>query len=97
MLSRRRLFLLLALLCLLMGGFAAMHADSHDSSASACCLAGLGCAIAVAVVLLARGPGQVRSSRRRLLRSFARLDAPPRGGVVHPAAPGLAALCRLLV
>ena len=97
MLSRRRMFLVLALLCLLVGGFAALHADGHDGSASVCCLAGLGCAVAVAMVLVPRGPRLERSLRRRALRSFARLDAPSRGGVALPVALGLAALCRLRV
>ena len=88
---------MLALLCLLVGGFAAMHADGHDGSTTACCLAGLGCAIAVAMVILARGAPLSRSSWRRILRSFGRLDTPSRGGVALPAALGLAALCRLRV
>ncbi len=96
--SRRRLFLVLALLCLLVGGFAALHADAHDSSAGVCCLVGLGCAIAVASVLIVRGRQLAGSPRRRVVRSFARLDVPPRGGgVALPAALGLAALCRMRV
>ena len=97
MLSRRRLFLVLALLCLLVGGFAALHADGHDGSASVCCLVGLGCAIAAAILLLPLRPRLEWSSQRRVLRSFARLDAPSRGDVAAPAALGLAALCRLRV
>lgn len=95
-LSRRRLFLVVALLCVLVGAFAGLHAGGHDDAVSVCGLAGLGCAVAVAVVLLPRIAGPDRSPRSAM-RQFARFDGPSRHGVALPAALGLAALCRLRV
>jgi hypothetical protein len=96
MLSRRRLFLVVALLCVLVGAFAGLHAGGHDDAVSVCGLAGLGCAVAVAIVLLPRIAGLDRSLRTAM-RWFARFEAPSRNSVALPAALGLAALCRLRV
>lgn len=96
MLSRRRLFLVVALLCVLVGAFAGLHVGGHDDAVGVCGLAGLGCAIAVAIALLPRIPARDRP-RRTAVRSFAPADAPSRNGVALPAALGLAALCRLRV
>jgi hypothetical protein len=95
-LSRRRLFLVVALLCVLVGAFAGLHAGGHDDSATVCGLAGLGCAIAAAIALSPRIAGIVRGPRAAM-RSFASCDDPSRNGVVLPTALGLAALCRLRV
>jgi hypothetical protein len=96
MLSRRRVFLVVALLCVLVGAFAGLHAGGHDDAVGVCGLAGLGCAIAVAIALVPRIAGRDRP-RRTSSRSFARVDGPSGNGVVLPAGPGLAALCRLRV
>jgi hypothetical protein len=95
-LSHRRLFLVVALLCVLMGASAGLHAGGHDDAVSVCGLAGLGCAVAIASVLLPRIAGLDRSPRT-VVRWFARFDGPSRNGVVLPAALDLAALCRLRV
>ena len=96
MLSRRRLFLVVALLCVLVAAFAGLHAADHHESADLCGLAGLGCAIAVALVLFPRleGPVLVRRAARR---PFAPVDDPSRTGKALPTSLGLAALCRLRV
>jgi hypothetical protein len=96
MLSRRRLFLVVALLCVLLGGFAGLHGGGHDDAAGVCGVAGLGCAIAVAIALLPRIAGR-NHSPRMAVRSFAPVDGPSRDGVALPSALGLAALCRLRV
>jgi hypothetical protein len=98
MLSRRRLFLVVALLCLLVGAFAGLHAGGHDHPVSDCGLAGLGCAVAVAVALaLLPRIGRLDLSPRVTTRSFASGDGPSRNSVAPPVAPGLAVLCRLRV
>ena len=96
MLSRRRLLLVVALLCVLVGAFAGLHAGGHDVSASVCGLAGLGCAIAAAVALLS-GIAGLTGRLRGVFCSFPSRERPSRGGVVFPAALGLAVLCRLRV
>ena len=95
-LSRRRLLLVVLLACLVMGALAGLHADGHDHSVAACCLSGLACAVAVAIVLLPRIGGKRRAAQR-VTRSFARYEDPSRHRVVLPSALGLAALCRLRV
>jgi hypothetical protein len=95
-LSRRRCLLVILLACLLMGAIGGLHADGHDHSVSACCLSGLACAIAVAIVLLPRVGGP-RHTTRRITRSFAPHDYPSRSRVVLPSTLGLAGLCRLRV
>ena len=96
MLARRRLFLVVALLCVLVGAFAGLHAADHHESADLCDLAGIGCAIAAALVLLPRvkGPALVRHTARQ---RFVTRDEPSRTGRTLPTSLGLAALCRLRV
>jgi hypothetical protein len=94
-LSRRRLLLVVLLACLLMGAIAGLHADGHDHSVSACCLSGLVCAVAVAIVLLPRITR--RRAAPRVMRSFARYEDPSRRRRMLPSALGLAALCCLRV
>jgi hypothetical protein len=96
MLSRRRLCLVMALLCALVGAFAGLHAGGHDDAVTVCGLAGLGCAVAAALVLLPRIAGLDRSPRSAV-RRYARLDGPSLDDGAFPAALGLAALCRLRV
>lgn len=96
MLSRRRVFLVVALLCVLVGAFAGLHAGGHEDSASACGLAGLGCALAVAIALSPLTLGLVREGCPAKL-SLASADGRSREGVVLPASLGLAELCCLRV
>jgi hypothetical protein len=96
LLARRRLFLVVALLCLLVGAFAGLHAGDHDHAISECGLAGLGCAVAVALALLPR-VGRPDLSPRVTVRSIASCDDPSRSRVAPRVAPGLAVLCRLRV
>jgi hypothetical protein len=95
-LSRRRLLLVVLCACLLVGAFAGLHADGHDHAVDACCLGGLVCAVAVAVVLLARIVAPRRAAHR-VLQAFARYEDPSRHRTVVPSALCLAALCRLRV
>ena len=95
-LSRRRWLFLVALLCVLVGAFAGLHAGGHGDSASVCGLAGLGCAVAVALVLLPCVAGP-RRELRPVRRVFAPFDDPSRSGKSLPTSLDLAALCRLRV
>jgi hypothetical protein len=92
LLSRRRLFLVVALLCVLVGAFAGLLASGHEGSVGVCGVAGLGCAVAIAIALLPRLRGWQRSPRKAV-RAFARFDHPSPHGAARPAALGLAALC----
>jgi hypothetical protein len=96
MLSRRRLLLVVALLCVLMGAFGGLHAAEHHAPGDLCAVAGLGCAIAAALVLLplVEGPARVGGTARRCLEAA---DDPSRSGEAVPTSLRLAALCRLRV
>ena len=96
LLSRRRLVFVVALLCLVVGAFAGLHAGGHHDSADVCGLAWLGCAVVVALALLPCFAGP-RRELRTVCGVFAPFDDPSRAGKALPTALGLAALCRLRV
>lgn len=96
-LSQRRLFVVVVLLCLIVGAVAAMHVGGHDDAGGLCSLVGLGCA---ALVISLVAPLLIRAVTVRLcaavswsLRSHGlRSKASDR-----PSAFGLAQLCCLRV
>jgi hypothetical protein len=96
-LSRRRLFLLVVLLCVLVAAFAGLHAADHHEAADLCGLAGLGCAVAAALVLLPRIAGAVQMQGAVTRRRTAAPDDRSRIGRPLPGSPDLAVLCRLRV
>ena len=96
MLSQRRLFLVGAILCLLIAAVAGMHVGGHDDAANVCGLAGLACALVVALV----APLRIRAAVVRLcapVRRSTRTYAATRDVSARPSALGLAELCCLRV
>lgn len=96
MLAQRRLLLVGAILCMLVAAAASMDAGGHGDAGDVCGLAGLACALVVALT----APLRIRAVATRLgiaVRSFARNYAPRRSVSARPSALGLAELCCLRV